>query len=205
MLIDFAFVHCCEVALSEICGLERPDEENTIPVRMSEETNDKKGFEIWGEYSCLKDASSVKSFRPFISIYHLKIAEDSRKNGLEPGLVAQVVLIHEIAHYVTHLGKGDDGKIWKDFTSEAKGNKEGAAQAATWLYLRKHRKSDALYVFDCLTENAPAEYQGWKEWKNWKIEDPDSSSLEKDIESFRESLIKVSRLASKKDCREFEG
>ena len=83
---------------------------------------------------------------------------------LEAVLVAKVVLIHEIAHSVTHLGYLDDkdtiGKILAKQRNQEE--KEHFAQLATWLYIDEISSTPLLRTFKQMSDDSPKEYKTWK-------------------------------------------
>ena len=188
MHIDFTFIRICEEALADICTLKRPQSENTILLRVSEERINRevfkeKGFEALGTYHALEAD-------PFITLYRNAIQEYSQEHDLDPNLVTKVVLIHELAHYITHLGNAPVGGIWKNFSNASQNDKEGTAQVATWLFLRKYGHNDEMTVFNKITSTAPPEY---KKWKNWSLlRSPATNSFDCDRHSFKCKLYATS-------------
>ena len=76
----------------------------------------------------------------------------------------RVVLAHEAAHAVTHLGREKDGRIWDDFSEADKNDKEKFAQA----YALAHFKDKGLVyleeIFNALSHGQSDEYNAWREY-----------------------------------------
>jgi hypothetical protein len=70
--------------------------------------------------------------------------------------VAKVVMLHELAHYVTHQGCYK-GRHWERFPS-GQDVVEIVAQVATEDVIRRLNDGRLLAAFECLLENAPAKY-----------------------------------------------
>ena len=97
--------------------------------------------------------------------------------GLESHHVRTVVLVHEMAHAVHHMGRANDGQpvyrlnapgggslcseIWRDFPRRTPKCKELLAQAHTWSCLEEKRK-DLVEVLFQLTDGSPPIYQSWR-------------------------------------------
>lgn len=70
--------------------------------------------------------------------------------------VAKVVMLHELAHYVTHQGCYE-GRHWECFPS-GQDVVEIVAQVATEDVIRRLNDGRLLAAFECLLQNAPAKY-----------------------------------------------
>ena len=77
-------------------------------------------------------------------------------------IVERVVLIHEIAHSVTHLGLNP---IWKNFKNATKEDVEGMAQSASFIYLRDNDPA-AVETFKIMSDDSPTEYRIWEKYQD---------------------------------------
>ena len=68
-----------------------------------------------------------------IIIYETLCLLTARELHVSPEVLVNVVLAHEEAHAVTHLGVDGDSKIWEYFTSASNRDKELYAQLYPWL------------------------------------------------------------------------
>lgn len=71
--------------------------------------------------------------------------------------VAKVVMLHELAHYVTHQGAEENGRHWESFPSGSD-IVEIVAQVATEDVIRT-KYSTLLPAFEALLEGAPLKYR----------------------------------------------
>ena len=83
--------------------------------------------------------------------------------------LVNVVLAHEEAHAVTHLGVDRDDKIWEYFTSAFRHNKELYAQL--YPYLIFEDSSPEMEVFLRLNTKQPLIYQNWEMKKDLDIDE----------------------------------
>lgn len=100
-----------------------------------------------------------------VILFICRIKEFSAKHGFHPEDVTQIVLIHELAHFVTHLGT-NSGLLWVDFCESTREEKEAFAQEATHLLLRVAGYGHLVHVFDSLSHLCPCKYNTWRQtWK----------------------------------------
>ena len=103
MTVDFDFVRACEFDLYQISDLKRDHGIFPIAIRISDDWRYSergglsKGTDTLGEY--LYQPPNI-----IITLFDVSIYMYAAFRKLEAALVAKVVLIHEIAHSVTHLG-----------------------------------------------------------------------------------------------------
>jgi hypothetical protein len=161
MLFDSDFVRACESDLHEISKLERRPTTPLIALRVSDEqpyhSNEwlHEGTDTLGLYE-------PEPPNNIITIFHLSVQEYAAFRRLEAALVAKVVLIHEIAHSVTHLGYLSE-KQWENFGKADTKTKEHFAQLATWLYIDLISSQPLLRTFKRMSDNSPPKYQTWKD------------------------------------------
>ena len=79
-----------------------------------------------------------------ITLYTELIWKVARKMNVAYHALYELVLVHETAHAVTHLGKDADGKIWKDFDSAGVFDQEYFAQIYSHLLFRAAQSGDKL-------------------------------------------------------------
>jgi hypothetical protein len=136
-----------------------------------------KGIDFLGEYQ----PSEV-----IVTLFICRIREFSAKHGFHPEDVTKIVLIHELAHYVTHLGISDTGACW-DFCGAKSESKEDFAQEATHLLLRVAGYGHLVQVFDALSHLCPPKYDTWR--TRWQQQLKSKNKLDAVLEVFRKRLI----------------
>jgi hypothetical protein len=93
-----------------------------------------------------------------IEIYWARIAAYCIQNPtLTPSAVSAVVLIHELAHYVTHMGDDGEGH-WADFSNRDHDVVEIVAQVATEEILENMANNELMEAFDELLKAQPRRY-----------------------------------------------
>jgi hypothetical protein len=102
--------------------------------------------------------------------------------------VGKIVLIHELAHFVTHLGT-ISGTYWDAFSKEESDKKEDVAQEATHLLLRIAGYGHLVQVFDALSQLCPAKYDTWR--KTWAEQLKNKETLDSILRKFRMGLLKL--------------
>ena len=90
-----------------------------------------------------------------------------KAESADADLLKQVVLIHEVAHAVTHLGKerGGSSRIWEYFSYADQSDKELAAQAYSLFYFRKYNLDHHEVIFRKLSEHQSSAYNSWKKYE----------------------------------------
>jgi hypothetical protein len=98
-----------------------------------------------------------------------RIVKFCARHGFQREDVIKIVLIHELAHFVTHLGKTECEVNWEDF-SNPKSEAEEFAQEATHLLLRAAGYGYLVHVFESLSPLCPPQYNKWQDkWREtWK-------------------------------------
>jgi hypothetical protein len=104
--------------------------------------------------------------------------------------VITIVLVHELAHYVTHEGKSHSCGRWDTFgESGSEDVIEDIDQQATHLYLRVARYGKLVQVFDSLSNDCPHRYKTWRsEWKKQTRLATSDNCLEQALGVFRNKL-----------------
>jgi len=104
-----------------------------------------------------------------ITLFISRCWRTGEKVGLNPHHIIEVVLIHEAAHYITHLGVKPESNLveyWSEFGSDE--NKEAIedfAQSATYFYLQASVDHAKLHCFETLSLHSPTRYTTWDRWK----------------------------------------
>jgi hypothetical protein len=195
MSVDFDFVRACESDLHQISGLERRDKIPPIAIRVSDEERYRR-HEPLGEGTDTLGKYLYQSPNTIITLFDMSIYAYAACTRLEATLAAKIVLIHEIAHSVTHLGCLD-GKIWENFGKTAgkpDSLEEHFAQVATWLYIDMINSKPLLRTFEQMLDNSPTKYKTWKEVVNA------GPSVEDVRQGYRSTLWEESgRMVSKSD------
>jgi hypothetical protein len=119
-----------------------------------------KGIDFLGRYK-------YESSEIVVILFIRRIKEFSAEHCFHPQDVTKIVLIHELAHFVTHLGT-DSGRYWADFSERTSTfeEKEAFAQEATHLLLRMAGYDHLVHVFDSLSHLCSQEYNDWR--RTWK-------------------------------------
>ena len=103
-----------------------------------------------------------------IDIYWAVIGYVAPSLGVDPVDLALVVLVHELAHAFTHLGRDADGSDWAGFWDADRGLLEGLAQYYTHLVLEnaqlRGRSTAAKHAYELLLPHQPEIYQRHAEW-----------------------------------------
>jgi hypothetical protein len=163
--------------LCTVCNLGKPrqgwprlppkKEPDSKPLIDVEDGLKEKGMHFLGlyHYDCKPEAPVATDITLFISSC-LRTAE---KLGLNPHHIIEVVLIHEAAHYITHLGvkpESNPVEYWPGFGSDE--NKEAIedfAQSATYFYLQASVDHAKLHCFETLSLYQQKPYTTWDRWK----------------------------------------
>ena len=74
-----------------------------------------------------------------------------------------LILIHEMAHAVSHLGLNLDGQSWQGFRDAPRAWHETIAQYYTSWVLRQSGEDDLASLFTALVQKQPAEYRFWEQ------------------------------------------
>jgi hypothetical protein len=150
-----ALVRQFEEQLYHLCGLTR-DNVPQIRVLLSDEDTYpggtlEKGFDTLGWYTPDRENE--------ITMFVRNIMKFTEYSQIIDQSVFEIVLIHEIAHSVTHLGLYE-GNHWEKFSTNntPDGGPEHYAQIATWLVLKSHRTPTLLAAFERMSrECQPSE------------------------------------------------
>ena len=110
-----------------------------------------------------------------VELYWLSIVLCARRNNWAVSDLAQVVLVHELAHACTHLGKDAEGRNWDtdSFCRQSPGVMEGLAQYWTHYVIGglKTRTEAFLPVFLGLMKGQPAPYRSHMTWLEEKAQE----------------------------------
>lgn len=126
----------------------------TEPGRADDEALQSTIFDVLGEYYSAKRK---------IVIYDRLISAAAIALEIDADLLTDVVLAHEIAHAVTHLGKDAHDGVWKHFATALTEDKELFAQIYPYLLFRETSQVEPAAVMDRLTDYQPPHYRAWKD------------------------------------------
>lgn len=106
------------------------------------------------------------SSQPGIELYWLSIVLCARRHKWLVTELTRVVLVHEWAHALTHLGADSDGHVWQTalFDRAETALIEGLAQYWTHYNLQTAGKENTYRVFLELMKNQPAPYRTHMAW-----------------------------------------
>lgn len=106
-----------------------------------------------------------------VTLNMCRIRRYALKHGFHFEDVITIVLVHELAHFVTHLAESTCGAYWEEFGSAESETVEQFAQEATHLTLRAAGFGHLVHVFDSSSNHCPSKYHTWrKTWKSCKNE-----------------------------------
>jgi hypothetical protein len=145
---------------SEFCYRERQWHDRIFRVRIFEGREDadrersdggpgRAGFDVLGKYSLSDGMITI-----YVDSCRRAVSEYSEGNWKLENLV-RVVLIHELAHLMTHHGFNLTG-------NEANHVWEYTAQCATYAYLKTHGEPEDLKAFEQLSPHQPFIYRTWE-------------------------------------------
>jgi hypothetical protein len=169
--------HICKVELQQL-----PKESFSVQSCPAPDHKDldegiaRKGFDFLGRY--MHGPSEI-----IVILFIHRIKEFSARHGFYPADVTKIVLIHELGHFVTHLGT-ISGLDWADFSTSEAAEKEVFAQESTHLFLRVAGYGHLVNVFDSMSHLCPKEYDAWRQaWnQRQKSKDGDFTGV---LEDFR--------------------
>lgn len=105
---------------------------------------------------------------PQIVIYERGIKYCANETGLSDSILLQIVIIHELSHWIVHKLQDNKGNIWKNdlFDSTNADVHEGWAQLLTFWALDYLRDKEGMKVFEELNKNQSPPYHKYKEILN---------------------------------------
>jgi hypothetical protein len=139
-----------------------------------------QGFDFLGRYE--NGPNIIKA-----TLNICRIVRFCARHGLHREDVIKIVLIHELAHFVTHSGM-DSGVYWEDFGKATPEQKEDFAQEATHLLLRVAGYNQLLLVFDNMSNHFDKKYGKWRE--TWKRQLKNNDNLDAVLRHFRATILK---------------
>jgi hypothetical protein len=98
----------------------------------------------------------------------------------------KLFLMHELAHFVTHLGT-NSGAYWKHFCDAKSEDKEKCAQEATHLLLRVAGYGHLVQIFDALSQLCPSKYKTWR--NSWDGHLKSRETLDSILRKFPASIL----------------
>jgi hypothetical protein len=85
--------------------------------------------------------------------------------------LVSVVLAHEAAHAVTHLGEDLQGRIWDSFAGAGTHDVELFAQIYDLLHLRNESNTDLEKIFRQLADGQSPDYNSWRSYESRPIQE----------------------------------
>lgn len=114
-----------------------------------------------------------------IILYDLLIKLCSIKLKIDYEILKQIVLVHELSHAITHLGKDNKNNIWEYFDIALTEDKEYFAQIYTYKLFEKDGNISTINAMDKLSETQLDIYQTYK------------NSIDTDIVEINKNLIAI--------------
>lgn len=152
--------------LAHICALkpqqlpEKPFERRPCPSSDPEDLDEgieREGIDFLGLYE-------PKKIR--VTLCVCRIRNFASRHGFHLDDVIKIVLIHELAHFVTHLGMSKSQVYWNGFCKAESETQEEFAQEATYLLLKVADYGHLVHAFDSLSNHCPPKYNKWRQtWK----------------------------------------
>jgi len=115
----------------------------------------KASTDILGTYS--PDSRTIR-------IYERTCEIVAKSLEISPDDLVKVVMAHEAAHAVTHLGRDDGGNIWVDFSNADRNDLEKFAQSYSLSYLKNRGLRNQEDIFLILSKHQSLAYNTWGEY-----------------------------------------
>jgi hypothetical protein len=122
-----------------------------------------------------------------VTLQVCRIRNIAFRHGFHIEDVIKVVLIHELAHFVTHLGMSKCQLYWEGFCDAKSETLEDFAQEATHLVLRVAGYDHLVHVFDSLSHLCPPKYDIWRE--TWERQLKNKDKLDAVLNEFRGRIL----------------
>ena len=148
----------CTDSDAELWDLRRDESEPNFPIENSI-------MDIFGEYYPNKKEMPHSPAKKEIVIYEKMCQLAAAAMNVDVEVLKEVVIVHEIAHAITHLGKDNDGRIWEHFGNAETEDQELFAQIYPLLYFKESGNSEALEVFRKLAKHQDARYNSWRSYQ----------------------------------------
>jgi cellulose biosynthesis protein BcsQ len=108
-----------------------------------------------------------------LTLYTKVIDGCARVLGIDRRALANVVLLHEMVHALTHLGRDLDGRRWEEFALPSSRDPafrpsalhEALAQFFALRLLTRLDDTALLAAFERLSDHQPPEYQAWRKMR----------------------------------------
>jgi hypothetical protein len=177
---------------------KEPFERQPCPISMEENLDggiEADGIDFLGRYEYGQDGITV-------TLNICRIMHFSARHGFQAEDVVKIVLIHELAHFVTHLGTAF-GNYWEDFGKATPEQKEDFAQESTHLLLRVAGYGHLVNVFDAVSHLCPTKYNIWR--KAWKERPKKNNDLGVVLCDFRWRVFKKRDPTDTEDVMDLQG
>jgi len=144
---------------------------------------------VEGEGDCNPDPTIhiidlLGCYRPHdnkVIVYELLVHLCALKMGVDERILHRIVLLHEIAHAVTHRGREPDGSLWDLFIAAEAEKKEYFAQIYAYKQLEREGETTAITAMDALADQQPDIYQTYR------------SATAEDVTAINASLVEARR------------
>jgi hypothetical protein len=161
-----------------------------------------KGIDFLGRYQYGQDNITI-------TLDICRIMRLCARHGFHPEDVVKIVLTHELAHFVTHLGLSNAGAFWEAFGKEDREKEkkeeeeEEFAQEATHLLLRVAGYGHLVNVFDTVSHLCPPKYNIWR--KAWKERPKKSNDFGVVLCAFRMRVLEKREPTNREEVMDLQG
>ena len=106
-----------------------------------------------------------------VMMYTKLIETTANELGVDFDVLYAVVLVHELAHAVTHLAYDEDGEVWSWFSFAKVEAKELLAQLLPFIVFRECKMLPHLAAMEKLSHHQPSVYNEYKEHEDASIDE----------------------------------
>lgn len=104
-----------------------------------------------------------------------------------------VVLTHEAAHFISHIGIGGYNRTrWEDFSGASTADKEHVAQVASWGMFTVFERPDLIKVMRTLAKHQSRDYKSWRKFEK------SSAILDNPLEIIAKLTVEVAKASGRK-------
>jgi hypothetical protein len=151
-----------------------------------------EGIDALGQY----DSQQI-----VVTLNFCRIARLCATQGFNREDVGKIVLMHELAHFVSIFGT-NSGALWGSSDEEDSTEKEDVAQEATHLLLRIAGHGHLVQVFDALSQLCPAKYDNWR--KTWAEQVKCKETIDSILKQFQARLLKLRKSRNRRSSIDME-
>jgi hypothetical protein len=175
--------YICELKLRHLP--EKPFKRLPCPTLDPENLDERiksKGIDFLGRYE-------FKGSEITVTLCICRIIKFCTRHGFNREDITKIVLIHELAHFATHLGVSDIGAYWEGFCGATSEEKESFAQDATHLLLRVAGYGYLVHVFGAVSHLCPQKYNTWRQ--GWEGHLKNKVMLDTVLEVFQDKILNI--------------